>query len=205
MRIVVLWGYEVGHLTHKRGTFLSSLRCFYCKKAAALLLMLRSTAGFFPPPCCQLMLMMPSPQSALCTLTASPQMDSKQLVSARLTLSYHNLIILMILFLNLRCCTCIHPEGSHGWTHCMNLTWGLGNVQGWLHRVVCLPMCVCDCATLHRQTPLSSSDCSRLTWRSRLQKTIRIKQPSALSVKHQSQRGLDCGVSSPPIELSGLI
>lgn len=31
------------------------------------------------------------------------------------------------------------------------------------------------------------------------------KRPSALSVNHQSQRGLDCGVSSSPIELSGLI
>lgn len=106
-----------------------------------MLLLLRSTPGFFP--CCQLMLMMPSPRSSLRTLTASPLMDSKQLVSARLTLSYHNLIILMILLLNLRRCTCIHPEGSHGWTRCMNLTWGSGNVQGWLYTVLCLSMCVC--------------------------------------------------------------
>ncbi len=72
-------------------------------------------------------------------------MDSKQLVSARLTLSYHNLIILMILLLNLRRYTCIHPEGSHGWTLCMNLAWGSGNVQGWLYTVLCLSKCVCMC------------------------------------------------------------
>lgn len=101
----------MGHLTHtKRGTFVLFLRCYYCEKAVVMLLLLRSTAGSFP--CCQLMLMMPSPRSSLHTLTASPLMDSKQLVSARLTLSYHNLIILMILLLNLRRCTCIHPGGK---------------------------------------------------------------------------------------------
>lgn len=183
-----------------------------------MLLLLRSTAGSFP--CCQLMLMMPAPRSSLHTLTASPLMDSKQLVSARLTLSYHNLIILMILLLNLRRCTCIHPEGSHGWTHCMNLTWGSGNVRGWQYTVVCLPVCVCvrvlmrackcDCVLVCHFPQTNTAQQRRPqprrpTQRTRLWKTIRINQPSALSVKHQSQRGLDCGVSSSPIELSGLI
>lgn len=163
------------------------------------------------------------PQSLLRALSASPLMDSKQLVSARLTLSYHNLIILMILLLNLRRCTCIHPAGSHGWTHCMNLTWGSGDVQGWQYTVVCLSMCVracvcvginmcmqmCLCAShfvqtntaqQHRPQPRRLTQTTRRLW-----KTLHIQQPSALSVKHQSRRGLDCGVSSSPIELSGLI
>ena len=82
---------------------------------------------------------------ALSTVVAThaPLMDSKQLVSARLTSSYHNLIILMILLLNLRGRTCILPEGSHAWTRCMNLSWGSENVQGWRYTVVCLSMCVC--------------------------------------------------------------
>lgn len=99
-RIVWLWGLKVGHLTRKKGTFLLFLQCYYCEGAVVTLLLLRSTAGFSP--CCQLMLMMPSPRLSLRTLTASPLMDSKQLVSARLTLSYHNLIILMILLPNFR-------------------------------------------------------------------------------------------------------
>lgn len=101
MKIVLLQGLKVGHLTYKkRGTFLLFLRRYYCEKALVMLLLLRPTAGFFP--CCQLMLMMPSPRSSLCALTASLLMDSKQLVSARMTFSYHNLIILMILLLNLK-------------------------------------------------------------------------------------------------------
>lgn len=39
-------------------------------------------------------------------------MLSKHVLSAPLSCSYHNLIILMILLLNPRHCTCIHPEGG---------------------------------------------------------------------------------------------
>lgn len=104
---------------------------------------------------------------ALSTVTAPhmPLMDSKQLVSARLTFSYHNLIILMILLLNL---TCILPKGSHGWTRCMNLSWGSENVQGWQYIVMCLSMCVrvsvwafkfmLLCGAFHRRTQPSSID-----------------------------------------------
>lgn len=157
-----------------------------------MLLFLRSTAGFFS--CCQLMLMMPSPRSSLHTLTASALMDSKQPVSARLTLSYHNLIILMILLLNLRRCTCIHPEGSHGWTHCMNLTWGSGDVQGWQYTVVCVLVCVrinvcmqmCSCVSVaaDKQADPVAPNTATPPDTERLWKTIHIKQPSALSVKH---------------------
>lgn len=177
-----------------------------------MLLLLRSTAGFSP--CCQLMLMMPSLRSSLCTLTASPLIDSKQLVSARLTLSYHNLIILMILLLNLRCCTYIHPEGSYGSAHlyeshmslrkCPRVTIYSGAST---HECLCVLMCVLVChfpqtntTQQHRPQPRCLTQTT-----SRLWKTISIKQASALSVKHQSQRGCDCGVSSSPIELSGLI
>lgn len=172
-----------------------------------MLLLLRSTAGFSP--CCQLMLMMPSPRSLLCALTASPLMDSKQLVSARLTLSYHNLIILMILLLNLRRCTCINPEGSYGWTHLYESHMSLRKCpRVTLNTGASARVCVCatmsltaDKANPTAPTTVGLPD----TDNKRLWKTISMKQPSALSVKHQSQRGCDCGVSSSPIELSGLI
>lgn len=180
-----------------------------------MLLLLRSTAGFSP--CCQLMLMMPSLWSSLCTLTASPLIDSKQLVSARLTLSYHNLIILMILLLNLRRCTCIHPEGSYGWTHLYESHMSLRkcekgyNIQ-WCNYpcvFVCRNVCACVLVCHFPQTNTTQQHgpqpCCLTQTTGRLWKTISIKQASALSVKHQSQRGCDCGVSSSPIELSGLI
>lgn len=81
-------------------------------------------------------------------------MDSKQLVSARLTLSYHNLIILMILLLNLRHCTCIHPGGGEK-TMVECLVWISHEARemskGEYTVCVFTRVCVCVCINTHMQ------------------------------------------------------
>lgn len=214
VKIVLLSGWKVGHwmylLQKKKKLFF-----YFCNAVTVRLLvmsLLRATAGFSP--CCQLMLMMPSPCPSLHTRRwwTGP-------VSARLTFSYHNLIILMILLLNLRRCTCI-PRRDATVERVVWIPHEAGkmskgdNIQWCVYPCVCERQCVQ--ALVHKVRRFPQTNTSQQQWpqphlltqrtRGRLWRTICMKQPSSLLlVKHYSQRGLDCGVSSLPIELSGLI